>query len=230
VAGTGLKRRISAQVAVRAEIARQNKQWIFTGFPMALVLASTSAIRLQLLQSAGVTVEVAAPRVDEATVRQALQAEGAKARDIADALAELKARKISEKRPGDLVLGCDQVADIDGRLLAKPETPDEARDQLHALRGTSHKLFSAVVAYENAKPVWRHVAEARLTMHHMSDGYLDDYVARNWDSIRHSVGCYKIEEEGVRLFSAISGDHFTILGLPLLPLLAWLGTRGMIAR
>lgn len=197
---------------------------------MVFVLASTSPIRLQMLRAAGLEVEAVAPRVDEATVRDALLAEGAHPRDIADALAEMKARKVAEKRPADLVLGCDQVLELDRRILSKPDTPDEARDHLRQLRGRSHKLLSAVVVYENAEPVWRHVAEARLTMHQMSDSYLDDYVARTWDSIRHSVGCYKIEEEGVRLFSAISGDHFTILGLPLLPLLAWLGTRGMIAR
>jgi septum formation protein len=197
---------------------------------MAFVLASTSPIRLQMLRLAGLTVEAVAPRVDEATVRDALVAEGANPRDIADALAEMKARKVAEKRPGDLVLGCDQVLALDRTILSKPETPDEARDHLRQLRGRSHKLLSAIVAYENAEPVWRHVAEARLTMHQISDTYLEDYVARNWDSIRHSVGCYKIEEEGVRLFSAVSGDHFTILGLPLLPLLAWLGTKGMIAR
>jgi septum formation protein len=197
---------------------------------MAFVLASTSPIRLQMLRLAGLTVEAVAPRVDEATVRDALVAEGANPRDIADALAEMKARKVAEKRPGDLVLGCDQVLALDRTILSKPETPDEARDHLRQLRGRSHKLLSAIVAYENAEPVWRHVAEARLTMHQISDTYLEDYVARNWDSIRHSVGCYKIEEEGVRLFSAVSGDHFTILGLPLLPLLAWAGTKGMIAR
>lgn len=197
---------------------------------MAFVLASTSPIRLQLLRSAGLTVDTVAPRVDEDTARAALLAEGARPRDIADTLAELKARKVGEKRPRDLVIGCDQVLELDGTLFAKPETPDEARDHLRQLRGKSHKLISAVVVYENAQPVWRHMTEARLTMHQISDGYLDDYVTRNWDSIRHSVGCYKIEEEGVRLFSAIPGDHFTILGLPLLPLLAWMGTRGMIAR
>lgn len=197
---------------------------------MVFVLASTSPIRLQMLRAAGLEVEAVSPRVDETTVRDALLAEGAHPRDIADALAEMKARKVAEKRPDDLVLGCDQVLELDRKILSKPETPDEARDHLRQLRGRSHKLLSAIVAYENAEPVWRHVAEARLTMHQISDSYLDDYVSRNWDSIRHSVGCYKIEEEGVRLFSAISGDHFTILGLPLLPLLAWLGTRGMIAR
>lgn len=197
---------------------------------MGLILASTSPIRLQMLRAAGLTVEATAPRVDEASIRDALVAEGAHPRDIADALAEMKARKVAKKRPGDLVLGCDQVLELDREIFAKPETPDEARNQLRQLRGKSHKLQSAIVAYESAEPVWRHTAEARLTMHQISDAYLDDYVARNWESIRHSVGGYKIEEEGVRLFSAISGDHFTILGLPLLPLLAWLETRGMIAR
>lgn len=196
---------------------------------MPILLASTSPTRLQMLQAAGLAVDPVAPRVDEATIRDALVAEGAHPRDIADTLAEMKARKVAEKHPDALVLGCDQVLALDRETFAKPETPDAAREQLRRLRGRSHKLLSAIVAYENSEPVWRHVAEARLTMHAFSDTYLDDYVTRNWDSIRHSVGCYKIEEEGVRLFSAISGDHFTILGLPLLPLLAWLGTRGMIA-
>ena len=197
---------------------------------MQMILASSSPIRLQMLRAAGLTVDAIAPRVDESTIRDALVAEGAHPRDIADTLAEMKARKVAEKHSDALVLGCDQVLALDRQTFAKPETPDQARAQLRQLRGQSHKLLSAIVAYENAEPVWRHVAEARLTMHAISDSYLDDYVTRTWDSIRHSVGCYKIEEEGVRLFSAISGDHFTILGLPLLPLLAWAGTRGMIAR
>jgi septum formation protein len=197
---------------------------------MAVLLASTSAIRLQMLRAAGLTVEAMASRVDEAAIRDALVAEGAHPRDIADTLAEMKTRKVAERRPIDLVFGCDQILALDRQVFAKPETPEDARDHLRQLRGKTHRLYSAIVAYENAEPVWRHTAEAGLTMHQISDVYLDDYVARNWDSIRHSVGGYKIEEEGVRLFSAISGDHFTILGLPLLPLLAWMGTRGMIAR
>jgi septum formation protein len=197
---------------------------------MALVLASTSVTRLHLLRAAGLTVEPVAARVDEETVRVSLLGEGAGPRDIADALAELKARKVADRRPGDLVLGCDQVLEFEGEVFGKPENRDEARDHLRRLSGKSHRLLSAAVAYEDAEPVWRHVTEARLTMHQISDAYLDDYLDRNWESVRHSVGAYKIEEEGVRLFSAITGDHFTILGLPLLPLLAWMGTRGMIAR
>ncbi len=194
-----------------------------------MILASTSPTRLSMLRAAGLDPTPIAPRVDEATIRDALVAEGANPRDIADALAEMKARKVAEKHQTDLVLGCDQVLALDRETFAKPETPDAARAQLRALRGKTHKLLSALVVYENAEPVWRTIGEARLTMHPISDAYLNDYVDRNWDSIRHSVGCYKVEEEGVRLFSAIHGDHFTILGLPLLPLLAWLGNRGMIA-
>jgi septum formation protein len=197
---------------------------------MDLILASTSPTRLAMLRAAGLDLTAVAPRVDEAAIRDALTSEGAHPRDIADALAEMKARKVAEKHPTALVLGCDQVLALDHQTFAKPETPDDARAQLRHLRGKTHKLLSALVVYENAEPVWRFVGEARLTMHPVSDAYLDEYVTRNWDSIRHSVGGYKVEEEGVRLFSAITGDHFTILGLPLLPLLAWLGNKGMIAR
>lgn len=197
---------------------------------MAFILASSSPIRLQLLRAAGLSVTSVAPRVDEATVHDALRGEAAHPRDIADTLAEMKARKVAERHPDALVIGCDQVLALGDQTFSKPATPDDARAQLSLLRGKTHRLFSAVVVYEKAEPVWRFVGTADLGVHPISDAYRDDYIARNWDSIRHAVGCYKLEEEGVRLFSDIKGDHFTILGLPLLPLLAWLGTRGMIAR
>ena len=161
-------------------------------------------------------------------MRAALAAEAATPRDIADALAEMKARKVADRSGPDLVLGCDQVLDFQNKVWGKPETPAEALAQLMALRGRSHKLLSAVVLYDAGKPIWRHVGEVRLTMRRMSDEWLADYVSRNWDSIRHSVGGYKLEEEGIRLFSALEGDYFTILGLPLLPLLGYLGERGFI--
>lgn len=195
-----------------------------------IVLASASEIRLTLLQAANVVATSRPARIDEESIRASLEAEGASPRDVADMLAEMKARKIAEKDPSALVLGCDQVLEMKGRVFAKPETPEEARAQLLDLRGKTHKLLSAAVLYEEAKPVWRFVGEARLTMRDFSDAYLDDYLARNWDSIRHAVGCYKLEEEGVRLFSSIQGDHFTILGLPLMPLLSYLGTRGFISQ
>ena len=192
------------------------------------ILASTSAIRLSLLRNAGVEVSPQAARIDEETIRQSLEADAAKPRDVADALAEMKAAKVSARLPDAVVLGCDQVLDFKGKVFAKPGTAAEARQQLLDLRGQTHSLLSAAVLYEQGKPVWRHVGQARLTMRDFSDGYLDDYIARNWPAISQSVGGYMLESEGVRLFDRIDGDYFTILGLPLLPLLSYLATRGHI--
>lgn len=195
-----------------------------------IVLASGSTIRAQLLRNANVPFEVNVPRVDEDTVKNALIAEEAPPRDIADALAELKARKISLKTPGAMVLGCDQVLDFQGQLLSKPTSPEQAFDQLKAMRGQRHMLLSAAVIYENGEPIWRHVGQVRLRMRASSDAYLRSYVGRNWDSIRHAVGAYKLEEEGVRLFTTIDGDYFNVLGMPLLELLNFLTLRGVIEQ
>lgn len=191
-----------------------------------ITLASSSQIRASLLRNAGVEVDIAPARVDEETIRASLEAEGALPRDVADALAEAKARKISARTPNALVLGCDQVAEIEGTILSKPGTPEEAKMQIRTLSGRQHKLLSAAVIYENGQPLWRHVGQVRLTMRDISDHYIDAYVGRNWDSIRHSVGAYKLEEEGVRLFSHIEGDYFNVLGLPLIELLSYLTGRG----
>jgi septum formation protein len=194
-----------------------------------IVLASSSETRLRLLRAAGLPVTAQPARIDEETVRAALEAEGAHPRDIADTLADMKARKIAERTPGAVVIGCDQVLEVDRRAWGKAPTREEARRQLLALRGRSHRLLSAVVLCHNGEPQWRHIGEARLTMRAFSDDWLDGYLSRNWDDLRHAAGGYLIEAEGVRLFSAIEGDWFTILGLPLLPLLDYLGQRGFIA-
>lgn len=195
---------------------------------MPVILASSSVIRAKLLRAAGLDIESVSPRVDEAAIRDALLAEGAHPRDIADALAESKARKVASRYPADWVLGCDQVLSVGNSCLEKPATPEQARRQLLELRGKTHQLLSAAVLYHQNEPVWRHVGVARLTMRAFSDTFLSDYIARNWPAIGSSVGAYQLEGEGVRLFSQIQGDYFTILGLPMLELLNFLTLRGVI--
>lgn len=194
--------------------------------PHDIILASGSEIRAQLLRNAGVEFRIEKPRLDEEMLRRGLEAEDLSPRDIADGLAEAKAMKVSGKYPDSLVIGCDQVLDFAGKVFSKPETPDEAREQLKALRNNRHTLLSAAVIYHEGRPIWRHVGMVRLMMRDFSDSYLEDYLDRNWESIRWSVGSYKLEEEGVRLFSRIDGDYFNVLGLPLVELLNYLAVRG----
>ena len=194
-----------------------------------LILASASKIRLQLLQNAGIQVTARPARIDEELIRSSLQAENASPRDIADALAGMKARKIAEKDSTALVLGCDQVLEFEGAVWGRPASRDEACQQLKTLRAKTHHLHSALVICDGALPVWRHIGSAKLTMKDFSDAYLDEYLTRNWPGIGDSLGGYQIESEGIRLFSAVEGDMFSVLGLPMLPLLTWLGIRGFIA-
>lgn len=191
-----------------------------------LILASGSRIRRTLLENAGLEIEVIPARVDESLLRQTLVSESVSSRDIADALAEMKALRISQKHPARLVLGCDQVLDLGGRILAKPESVEDARAQLREMRGRAHDLLSAAVICMNGAPIWRHVGRVRLTVRMFSDDWLESYLTRNWPDISESVGGYKLESEGVRLFSRIEGDYFTVLGLPLLDLLGFLTLRG----
>jgi septum formation protein len=193
-----------------------------------LILASASAIRQQLLQSVGLTPRIMPARIDEETILAALQAEGALPRDIADTLAEMKARKIAEKHPDSLVLGCDQILALGQTLLMKPQSREHAVQQLRQMQGQTHDLFSAIVLYDKAKPIWRQIGVARMTMHPMTDAAIIAYVTQHWDNIRDCVGCYKIEDGGDALFSAVVGDVTTIQGLPMPPLIGYLRQRGFI--
>lgn len=196
-----------------------------------LILASTSTARRMMLANAGVECDAMAPLVDEETIKQSLLNQGFGPRDLADALAEAKAVKLSSKNPQALVIGADQTLECaDGSMLDKAETPQEAIDQLRFLAGKTHKLYSAVVIAERGEPVWRFVATSRMIMRPLSDDFITLYVNGAWDQIRHCVGCYQVEGIGAQLFSQIQGGHFDIMGLPLLPLLSFLRERGILAQ
>jgi len=195
-----------------------------------LILASKSAARLAMLAAAGVAVEAMAPNVDEDALKEGLKSGGVTARNLADALAEAKAVRLSQRIGAALVLGADQVLALDdGSMLDKPSDPAEAIAQLKLLSGRKHKLYSAAVIAEQAVPVWRHVDIATLSVRSLSDSFIEQYVESEWDNIRHCVGCYEIEGRGVQLFSAIAGSQFTIMGLPLLHLLDYLRIRSILS-
>lgn len=192
-----------------------------------IILASQSAARRAMLDAAGVAFEVVPAFVDEDAVTAGLLAEAASAERIADALAELKAVKISRAYPDALVLGADSIAvTADSELLAKPETRARAEAQLRLLAGTTHRLVSAAVVAQGGQAIWRAGGVARLTMRSLSDAFIDDYLDREGPAVLGCVGCYRIEGLGAQLFTRIDGDQFVIRGLPLLALLGWLRERG----
>ncbi len=195
---------------------------------MKLILASTSATRQAMLEAAGVPFEAVSPQIDERRVEDELH-------DIAPAtlaatLAQKKALAI-EAGAGTLVLGSDQILEtVDGHNLSKPFSREEARAQLAGLRGRTHRLISAAAIAEEGNIVWRGSETAGLAMRDFSEDFLDAYLDGEWDEVRHCVGGYRIEGPGAQLFESIEGSHFAILGLPLLPMLAYLRTRGIIPQ
>jgi septum formation protein len=195
----------------------------------AVILASQSSARLAMLQDAGLEVNAVPARVDEEGIKAGMIAGGAKPRDIADALAEAKALKISRKFPGELVIGSDQILEThDGALLDKPENEAQAKGHLRMLSGRTHKIISAVVICEGDQPVWRFVDTVRMTMRVLGDDFIDSYVKQYWDHIRFCVGCYRIEAEGAELFTMVDGDRFSVMGMPLVPVFDYLRIRGFL--
>jgi len=193
-----------------------------------VVLASASAPRRAMLENAGVAVTADPASVDEDEVKRAFKADGAGADDCAEALAEMKARRVAARHPDRLVIGADQMLVCGDVWFDKPPDRDHARAQLLALRGRTHELIASCVAFAGGARVWHHTDRARLTVRAFSDGFLDAYLDRVGDAALASVGGYQLEGLGAQLFSRVEGDYFTVLGLPLLPLLGYLRTRGVL--
>jgi septum formation protein len=167
-------------------------------------------------------------KIDERTVEKTLEGTGASPEDVAQVLAEAKALDVSERQPGRLVLGCDQTLSLDDELFHKPRDMEDARRHLLKLSGRTHQLNSAAVLARNGEALWRDVGIARLTMRKLEPGFIGRHLARVGPMALNSVGAYQIEGEGIQLFEKIEGDHFTIVGLPLLPLLKELRAMGAI--
>lgn len=192
-----------------------------------LVLASGSRTRAAMLEQAGVGAILDKPLVDEDEVKAAGRAEGVPADAVAEALAELKAQRITRRHPGALVVGADQMLECEGRWFDKPADRAAARAQLLDLRGKTHRLVSCAVVVRDGERIWHKVDSARLTMRNFSEHFLDDYLDRVGEEVLHSVGAYQLEGLGAQLFQRVEGDFFTILGLPLLPLLGFLRVHGV---
>ena len=194
-----------------------------------IVLASQSASRRALLQAAGVPFEALSPGVDEEAAKEALRGDGLDARALADALAELKALRVSRRVPGGLILGCDQTLSLDdGSMIDKAVDRADAEQILRSLSGRVHHLHSAAVIALNGEPIWRYVERVRMTVRTLSDSFIAKYLDEEWEHCRWCVGNYRIEGPGVQLFSKVEGSQFAIQGLPLLPLLDFLRVRGVL--
>lgn len=192
-----------------------------------IVLASGSESRRRLLASAGVEAIAVRPNVDEDAMKAGLRAEGLPVRDQAMRLAELKSAKVSRRQPG-LVIGGDQMLSLGDEAFDKPKDLSGARDHLRKLSGKAHTLETAIVVCENGRPVWRHLARPRLTMRPLSAEFIEQYVDQVGEPLLSTVGAYQLEGLGAQLFNKIEGDYFSILGLPLLPLLDYLRIRGIL--
>jgi septum formation protein len=194
--------------------------------PLSLVLASASPSRRQLLASAGLQFTIEPAGVDEDEVKRSLGSRAAP-QELAETLAEMKAARVSSQHAQALVIGADSTLACNGRMFDKPPTMDAARKQLLALRGQTHELFSSVVVARGGQRLWHWNERARLTMRPFSEPFLDAYLARAGKPVLSSVGAYQLEGLGAHLFTRVDGDYFTILGLPLLPLLSFLAGHGI---
>lgn len=182
-----------------------------------LVLASSSPFRRMLMENAGLTFESQAADIDERKIEASL--EGASPDQVALTLARAKALEVSQRHSGALVIGSDQTMSVGNRVFHKPKSLGEAKENLLSLSGKTHRLNSAIAIVRDHGVLWEHVSHADLTVRPLTEAFVDRYLARVGEKAFSSVGAYQLEGEGIQLFSEIEGDYFTILGLPMLPLL-----------
>lgn len=193
-----------------------------------LILASASPSRAAMVRAAGLVVDIVPSNVDETAIKTRMQADGVPAADIASALAQAKARAVAAGHPGALVIGADQILVCAGQLFDKPRNMNEAKSHLRHLQGKAHQLVTCAVVVKAESVVWQHCETPTLTMRTLKEAAIDDYLRRAGEQVLASVGAYQLEGLGAQLFEAVEGDFFAILGLPLLPLFAFLRDYGAI--
>ena len=195
-----------------------------------IILASKSKVRALLLKNAGLSFASVDAAIDEEQLKLSYIDAGYTPRDVADVLADMKAKKLSNRFPNQLVIGCDQILSFREQIISKAKNTNDLVHQLKVLEGNEHIVYSASVVYINNRPEWRFIGSANMTMRNLSNDFILKYVEDNWNKIQHSVGGYEIESSGASLFSKIDGDHFSVLGIPLLQLIDYLINRGVIKQ
>ena len=195
-----------------------------------IILASKSKVRALLLKNAGLSFVSVDAAIDEEQLKLSYIDAGYTPRDVADVLADMKAKKLSNRYQNQLVIGCDQILSFREQIISKAKNTNDLVHQLKVLEGNEHIVYSASVVYINNRPEWRFIGSANMTMRNLSDDFILKYVEDNWNTIQHSVGGYEIESSGASLFSKIDGDYFSVLGIPILQLIDYLINRGVIKQ
>ena len=195
-----------------------------------IVLASSSQIRSRLLNNAGIQHDVQKAVIDEEAVKASLESQGVSPRNIVDALADIKAKKIANQFSDAFTIGCDQIIVFQNKIFSKPKTKADMTLQIETMKGQSHEVLSAAVIYQGNLPIWRYIAQTKVTLRVLPSKYIKTYVDEHWETTRNCVGCYEVEKNGAKIIKNIEGDFFNILGMPLLEILDFLEIHGILYK